>query len=115
MAVPDRRDVARQVEDLVIVPDLGAVMDRRIAWGNVLYAHDADRECEHGRIEGDSTPPCGCWASERPRLRVVACAAPAPREPRVQTLTCSTCEAVWTRLARRGRPPKQCPECGGHA
>lgn len=21
----------------------------------------ADSECEHGRLPGDRTPPCGCW------------------------------------------------------
>jgi hypothetical protein len=26
----------------------------------------ADNECEHGRLAGDSTPPCGCWPSEPP-------------------------------------------------
>lgn len=24
-------------------------------------------ECEHGRLEGDRTPPCGCYASEAKR------------------------------------------------
>jgi hypothetical protein len=23
---------------------------------------DAEHECEHGRLPGDSTPPCVCWA-----------------------------------------------------
>ena len=24
----------------------------------------ADFECKHGRLSGDSTPPCGCWPAE---------------------------------------------------
>lgn len=27
----------------------------------------ADHECEHGRLPGDSTEPCGCWGPERTR------------------------------------------------
>lgn len=26
---------------------------------------DADMECAHGRLAGDRTPACGCWADER--------------------------------------------------
>jgi hypothetical protein len=26
----------------------------------------ADYECRHGRLPGDPTPPCGCFANERP-------------------------------------------------
>jgi hypothetical protein len=29
---------------------------------------DAEHECKHGRLPGDSTPPCGCWAGEVPRV-----------------------------------------------
>lgn len=25
----------------------------------------ADHECDHGRLPGDRTTPCGCWAQER--------------------------------------------------
>ena len=25
---------------------------------------DAELECEHGRLPGDKTAPCGCWAGE---------------------------------------------------
>jgi hypothetical protein len=24
----------------------------------------ADHECPHGRLRGDSPPPCGCWREE---------------------------------------------------
>lgn len=24
----------------------------------------ADYECDHGRLAGDKTPPCGCWPTE---------------------------------------------------
>ena len=28
---------------------------------------DAELECEHGRLPGDRTPACGCWAGEMKR------------------------------------------------
>jgi hypothetical protein len=34
--------------------------------GPELY--DAVNECEHGRLPGDKTPPCGCWDSEHREL-----------------------------------------------
>jgi hypothetical protein len=30
---------------------------------------DAELECEHGRLPGDKTPPCGCWEAEDPERR----------------------------------------------
>jgi hypothetical protein len=35
--------------------------------GDMQIRNLADHECEHGRIAGDRTPPCGCFAGERPR------------------------------------------------
>ena len=28
----------------------------------------ADFECKHGRLPSDSTPACGCWPNERPKV-----------------------------------------------
>ena len=39
-----------------------------------LEARDAAWECKHGRLPGDRTEPCGCWAQEP--APVVALAAP---------------------------------------
>ena len=34
---------------------------------------DVEHECEHGRLAGDPTPPCGCWPQEaHARCRPVA-------------------------------------------
>lgn len=30
---------------------------------------------------------------------------------KIQTLLCQSCEKTWSRPAKRGRPPKTCPEC----
>jgi hypothetical protein len=38
----------------------------------------ADHECAHGRLPGDRTPTCGCWASET--ATVIALARPTPPE-----------------------------------
>ena len=30
---------------------------------------DAELDCEHGRLPGDSAPPCGCWKEEEAARR----------------------------------------------
>lgn len=29
-----------------------------------VMGHLADNECEHGRLAGDPSEPCGCWGPE---------------------------------------------------
>ena len=44
--------------------DLGlSVLPPRAADAGKSFS-DAELECEHGRLPGDRTPPCGCWESE---------------------------------------------------
>ena len=47
-----------------------------------LLGRLADHECAHGRLPGDGTPKCGCWAQEaapviqlRDRTRIGTAAA----------------------------------------
>lgn len=34
-------------------------------------AHDPASECEHGRLPGDASQPCGCWAQQPYPMGVV--------------------------------------------
>lgn len=36
-----------------------------------LVGQLADHECEHGRLPGDNTKRCGCWAEEGAVLRLI--------------------------------------------
>jgi hypothetical protein len=59
----------------------------------------ADHECKHGRLPGDSTPTCGCWATETPADVLAAPLGEAPpQRPRL---------AVAAVDARR--PPSKTP------
>lgn len=62
------RSIAEQVNDTVVVPDpfqhVGRAIEKGIAWEGVIGAHLADDECQHGRLAGDRTAPCGCWPGE---------------------------------------------------
>jgi hypothetical protein len=41
-----------------------------------LFGRLADHECAHGRLPGDRTPKCGCWAQEA--APVIQLRDPAP-------------------------------------
>ncbi len=36
-----------------------------------LLGQLADNECRHGRLPGDPTPKCGCWAAEAAQVIVL--------------------------------------------
>lgn len=38
----------------------------------------ADHECQHGRLPGDRTPPCGCWPNEPDPAPVALFPVPDP-------------------------------------
>ena len=47
--------------------DLGlTIVPPRMADAGKTFS-DAELECEHGRLAGDKTPPCGCWAEANNR------------------------------------------------
>ena len=43
---------------------LSRLVDKAHDWEAAIVSQSADRECEHGRLPGDATPPCGCWPEE---------------------------------------------------
>lgn len=61
-ALPD------QLDDLVVVPDLMDIFSHRLAvaekWAPVIREAAIENECEHERLPGDPSPPCGCFPQE---------------------------------------------------
>ncbi len=73
---PNYVPTSDRLEELIVVPSHAAVADAVAAGlpdadqmatrrAKFLAIGLADDECDHGRLAGDRTPPCGCWPTER--------------------------------------------------
>lgn len=105
------------LEQLVIVPDVLNHLAQRAEvaerWDGAITGLLADNECEHGRLSGDRTPPCGCWGPETPVPDLfppkTKAAKPPKKDARLMCLRCST------RFDHRPKPgarvPNLCPKC----
>jgi hypothetical protein len=53
---------------VIVVPELVRAIYRELRLAAVLEpairSTLADNECEHGRLPGDPSPPCGCYGTE---------------------------------------------------
>jgi hypothetical protein len=57
-----RENTAAYVTSTTVMPPNPNAPESSCALARGL--RDPDYECEHGRLPGDRTDPCGCWAGE---------------------------------------------------